>query len=363
MPNPKDTVAILRTYAQTIQTASREIGGLADGFTKTTKNLNQNKIRDRAVLDQILEDLELLQAKLHITLKAASLAAEVIPEADDPATGQPAFSESRTLSRGVEAPKGLEAVDEIMGFAGSRARGDGDDHPPHGPHGPHGLRSISDFLSTIGQSVVASQEALDEQSIRYLQSISDRPFIPPTLFRIPKISAELKVGLSRGRRRELSIIIASSKEELNQMNEQTINFEIAAVPPTPELLEILEGQAPRIEFLFNREGRKEVFHALEHIQPEITEASETRLKEQLARLISAENRDRVLIWPVDQRRSYLILFAGENSKDDVAVWYLDRQNQKLISIIRGDLKSKIGEDQNPLREFVLDLGQAQARLL
>lgn len=363
MPNPKDTVAILRTYAQTIQTASREIGDLADDFTKTTKNLSRNKIRDRAVLENILEDLELLQAKLHITLKAASLAAEVIPEEDDPATGQPVFPESPTLSRGLDAPEAMGAIDEMMGFAGPRARGDGDDHQRHGPHGPHKVRPISDFLSTIGQSVVASQEALDEQSIRYLQSISDRPFIPPTLFRIPKISAELKVGLTKGHTRELSIFIASSKEELRQMNEQTINFEIAAVPPTPELLEILKGQAPRIEFLFNREGRKEVFHALENIQPEITEASASRLNEQLTRLIKVENRDRVVIWPVAHRRAFLILFAGENSKDDVAVWYLDKQNQKLISIIRGDLKAKIGEDQNPLREFVLELGQAQAKLL
>lgn len=219
--------------------------------------------------------------------------------------------------------------------------------------------AFSDFLAEIGDSVVQSQEKLDQRSIDYLQSIRNRPYIPPTLFRIPKIAAELKIALEENKNKKLNVILYSQQTQMKQLQEQSLNFEIAAVPPSPELLQILQDQTPRIEFLFDNLKRLAVFKALDELGPN---QSNPKLKAQLKRIAAAENQNQVLIWPIESDQRFLILFAGEISGEDVGIWYLDTENQILSPVLRLDLKPKAAEDQEPLRRFIFTLGNAQARL-
>lgn len=230
---------------------------------------------------------------------------------------------------------------------------------------------FSNFLATIGDSVIESQEALDERSIKYLQKIRENPFLPPTLFRIPKISAALKVGLKKTTSEGLNVLIVSRKDEQEMVNEQSINFEIAAVPPPPELLQSLQDKTPKVEFLFSKKDREEIFNSISSmVKEDKNRATEERLfkdaiEKQLELIVAVENQDRVLIWPVKKRKAHFILFAGKESEKDVCIWYLDRSQDKPIleSVIRLDLKPKSKENQEPLREFVFNLGKDQAALL
>lgn len=333
MPDPNTIIKAFQGYAKTFVSTSEELTRLAENFSNTAKDLTKEKLENQDTLEGIAETLDAMEATLAQTLQAIQFTRKGLPEKEELTENTPQLRErSLTLNRITDI---MDAEDK--------------DEP------------FSDFLATIGNAVVKSQEALDERSRQYLQSIRDRPYIPPTLFRIPKISASLKVGLKSSKASELNVLIASRKDQMDELNEQNINFEIAAVPPTPELLKMLEDQAPRIEFLFNATARKTIFSELEEIGRQ--EDFPAKLKLQLDRMLEPANKTQVVIWPLGIEETFIILFAGENSDEDVAVWYYDRPDKGLISIIRADLKSKIDEDQNPLRKFVLKMGRSQAVLL
>lgn len=218
---------------------------------------------------------------------------------------------------------------------------------------------FSDFLSKIGESVVQSQKKLDQKSIEYLSSIKDRPYLPPTLFRIPKIEAELKVALEEKDQTGLNVILFSRQSEMSQLNQQSLKLEIAAVPPSPDLLKGLEDHAPRVDFLFDHLERKEVFDLLKQLGAAMEKLP---LARQVERMHSEESQEQVLIWPILARSSYLLLFAGEISDNDVGIWFLDKSKALLEPVIRIDLKGKPSENQAHFREFVFALGLAQQKL-
>lgn len=220
--------------------------------------------------------------------------------------------------------------------------------------------NFADFLANIGTSFIETQQKLDQQSIEYLNSIQDRPYLPPTVFRIPKISAELNVALEEKKGMGVNVILFSKQQEMSTYNQQSMNFEIAAVPPSPELLQILRDQTPKIDFLFDTMKRQSVFDQIEKLTPQ---QNNPKLKAQLQIIATQDNRNRVLIWPIGANGTFLILFAGEASGDDVGIWFLNTQKEDLEPVLRLDLKPKPGENQGPLREFVFELGQTQEKLL
>lgn len=220
--------------------------------------------------------------------------------------------------------------------------------------------AFSDFLSKIGESVVQSQRKLDQKSIEYLSSIRDRPYLPPTLFRIPKIEAELKVALEEKDQTGLNVILFSRQSEMSRLNQQSLRLEIAAVPPSPDLLKGIQDHTPRVDFLFDHLERKEVFDLLIKLGAALEKLPLTR---QVERMHREENRERVLIWPIPTKSCYLLLFAGEFSQNDVGIWFLDKNKASLEPVVRIDLKEKPSENQAPFREFVFELGLAQQKLL
>lgn len=220
--------------------------------------------------------------------------------------------------------------------------------------------AFSDFLSKIGESVVQSQRKLDQKSIEYLSSIRDRPYLPPTLFRIPKIEAELKVALEEKDQTGLNVILFSRQSEMSRLNQQSLRLEIAAVPPSPDLLKGIQDHTPRVDFLFDHLERKEVFDLLIKLGAALEKLPLTR---QVERMHREENRERVLIWPIPAKSCYLLLFAGEFSQNDVGIWFLDKNKASLEPVVRIDLKEKPSENQAPFREFVFELGLAQQKLL
>lgn len=314
MPNGNDTDP-MEELANQILAESLNLVSLARPF--------KNKF-DRLSLDERKESLGQIQQKLAHIRKMVEVSFQGMERGDAALHGE--------LVRSIDSP------------------------PPPKSH----ETTFADFLSDIGESVIKSQEQLDQRSIQYLQSIQDRPYIPPTLFRIPKITAELKVALEEKKGMGLNVLLFSRKREMSELNQQSINFEIAAVPPSPELLHILQDQVPRIDFLFDQMKRQAIFELVKELS---TQQTNVNLQTQLKVMLASENQHKVLIWPVKASNTFLLLFAGDTSGKDVGVWFLDEPQQELTPVLRLDLTPKPSENQAPLREFVFALGQAQAKLL
>lgn len=95
-------------------------------------------------------------------------------------------------------------------------------------------RAISDFFTTVGEGARSAQQQLDDQTAIYLQGRPD--FSPETTFRIPKVTANLKLAMTEIDSKRVGFIISRKTEESQSLLEQEISFDIVATPPPPEAL-------------------------------------------------------------------------------------------------------------------------------
>lgn len=221
---------------------------------------------------------------------------------------------------------------------------------------------FSDFLSNIGASVIQSQQKLDEQSLIYLAGIKDRQYIPPSLFRIPKISAELKVALSDEKEKGINVLLFSEKRKMNFLNQQSLKFDIVAVPPSPDLLKAAYEHIPRIDFVFDRTERRRVFNRIGELLGTI---ENEKVRKQIQELFDENRHDQVVIWQLDPSPQYLLLYADPDADPEsgLGVWHFDAQKGQIDAVIRSDLKPKPGETQRPLWTFFTKLANDQRALL
>lgn len=99
-----------------------------------------------------------------------------------------------------------------------------------------GAFSIQEFFKIIGEGARAAQESLDHQSETYIRN---RPsFAPETMFRLPKVSANLRLGMKQTKSKEIDFFVFARSGEDSQTIEQEISFEVVAAPPPPDALEM-----------------------------------------------------------------------------------------------------------------------------
>lgn len=101
-------------------------------------------------------------------------------------------------------------------------------------------RPISSFFEAVGTGIVVAQRQLDDQSYKYNEG---KPLVDsdpqrekpemPTLFRIPRVSAEIQFNIRSASESGFNILIAQSKEEQEQSVQQKVSFEVVAAPPPP----------------------------------------------------------------------------------------------------------------------------------
>ncbi|MFC1822085.1 hypothetical protein ACFL9T_05210 [Thermodesulfobacteriota bacterium] len=220
-----------------------------------------------------------------------------------------------------------------------------------------GKRSkFSEFFSSVGDSVVEAQKSLDVRSNEYLGIALAQTHVLPTVFRIPKVSAEIKFALEKSEGEEVDLIFYSQSEQATTMHQQSVNFEITAVPPPPELAEKIISLTPRIDLILSLSTRAAVFNAVE--------ASETLPSLHKEVLLKEENRDRVLISPADPEKRYLLLFAADTTVvKHIGVWHLILTPPRLEPVYYYDRAPRQGEVLKPLKDMVLDLAKKQAEFL
>jgi len=102
--------------------------------------------------------------------------------------------------------------------------------------------SLSGFFASVGEGLIGAQRALDQQSEQYVRSLGDRATALPSVFRVPKVSAELQFAIEIIDEKRIDIIFAAKESSQRRAMQQKIAFDIVAMPPPVELL---DGTADR----------------------------------------------------------------------------------------------------------------------
>jgi hypothetical protein len=104
---------------------------------------------------------------------------------------------------------------------------------------------IADFFEAIGNGLVEAQKRLDRSSASYVKGAlgaaagpggSSGSLALPTLFRIPKVSAELKFALEKSGSSGFNVVFYSQRSDVRELHQQTVNIELVSVPLPPDYL-------------------------------------------------------------------------------------------------------------------------------
>lgn len=115
--------------------------------------------------------------------------------------------------------------------------------------------SISDFFSAVGSSVIEAQDRLDQASEAYVRSSlrldgggpapgADATSSPVlgTIYRIPRVTAELKCSLSMDHEKGFNVVFYSERSDVRDFHQQTVQLEVVSVPVPPDYINYLRSQ-------------------------------------------------------------------------------------------------------------------------
>jgi hypothetical protein len=220
--------------------------------------------------------------------------------------------------------------------------------------------SIQTFFESISHSLSEAQKTLDDHSAEYLQGIAGKDYLPPAVFRLPRLKAQLKFAMREVTSSGFDIVVFTKRKEQEELQEQTIDFEMVSAPPAVEVVRDVDRMALQVRFvLLGPESRR--------LGTELgawLEAHGSR----------ASDRDRALITQFERDRANVIAFKPLHSK---AVWLLARyprpNGEPRLGLWRFDpeaepttLSSLIdrgGGDEDPLIAALAPVFDRQRRLL
>lgn len=120
--------------------------------------------------------------------------------------------------------------------------------------------SFAEFVGEIGRAMVAAQQGLDVASNLYSQG--GGPLVAPTSYRIPKLTASMRFALEKTEGRGFDLLIYSSTATARELNQQTLDLELVAVPASPEFAAAIEARRPRLTLLGGAAQRAGLVEAL-----------------------------------------------------------------------------------------------------
>lgn len=147
---------------------------------------------------------------------------------------------------------------------------------------------IGAFFADIGRGVVSAQRELDGESERYVRELiakkklvdkdAQSADVPgAAMFRIPRVSAELKLSLEKTEGGGWSVVFYSKEQQTKEMQQQSLQFEIVSVPIPAGYAQLLDRPSPSPPAAVRSRGL-----------PEIALESMAGAMESTARLLEAE---------------------------------------------------------------------------
>lgn len=92
-------------------------------------------------------------------------------------------------------------------------------------------KELKDLLANVSDSLISAQKSLNESSLQYASELDPR--LPQTIYGIPSVKAEMRVGFSEIKSRGINLFLFTRKEQRDQYAESTVSFEVVGTPPPP----------------------------------------------------------------------------------------------------------------------------------
>jgi len=213
--------------------------------------------------------------------------------------------------------------------------------------------TIAEFFSSVGKSLIDAQRSLDAGSQSYLEAARASEHILPSVFRIPKVSAEVRFKLEKRGTKGHHLVFLSQKQEATSLHQQSLQFEIAATPPPPEVVQALRSKAPRLELVLSPAERARVFDAIRGLA----------VPADLHKDLLLQHANEVLIAAVEPDKSYLLLYANKDELKHIGVWHVQLQPPKLEAAYKYNVAHNKAHKPERFKKFVLDLAARQAAFL
>jgi hypothetical protein len=252
---------------------------------------------------------------------------------------------------------------------------------PTSGKGPSAMESASAdrwgfaaFLGSVGESIVNAQRRLDDESERYVtEQLNREGRGVPAMFRIPKLSAEIKFALTKEGEKGLNLLLFSDKQKSSEQHQQSMSFDIVAMPPPPEVIRDVRLAVPRLEVLLDPAERARIFECVAKVKAtkmlEVTELLGDASRPETENLEKV--RDYVVIVPAQvngaetSRKQFFLFQADEAEEHFLGIWFLDMDptEPKLEPVYRFSAKPKAGENIVPFKTWITKVGDSQAEIL
>ena len=211
------------------------------------------------------------------------------------------------------------------------------------------------FIRQIGQGLVAAQEMLDAESATYLTTTASQPHILPSIFRIPKITAQMRFALRVQNEKELNLLFFSKRDQAESQNEQAIDFEVVSVPAPPGAAQQFLAVGPSLDLVLDPVLHARVLEKVraaaetEDTGPLVAAAQDPKLSLRLVALALSAGSGKEL--------RFLISHATTDADKSVGLWLLTvpAQGQPVLQTIY-KFTTKNSTTEKILRDLILELG-------
>lgn len=230
---------------------------------------------------------------------------------------------------------------------------------------------LEEFFVQVGRSLVSAQQQLDQRSQEYMAQLTQGGADPSmaTLYRIPKVSAELKFGLEKVSKKGINLLIHRQGTQSSILNQQSVSFEIAAIPAPPGALAAVRQRAPQMQLLLDPEARRQILEALAAATaPSQAEEEDLAALHQAQERLAAHWEEVLLVEAGPGSGRHLVALVDDGDDRRLGLWLfeqggdtsVDRPSRLTALVDVGEASAMVPE---PLREWLRTLAERQAAFL
>lgn len=220
--------------------------------------------------------------------------------------------------------------------------------------------AFDDFLASMSRSVVKTQQALDAESARYLAATADKGHVLPSVFRLPKLSAQVRFAIETERTDGLNLIFYKRDEKTTSRNEQAIDFDIVSVPAPPDARASALAVSPRLDLVLDPFERSPLVDTIRKLPPTGTNAP-------LVQAAAAAPEQLVLLalMPEEKMHRYLVMYADpQGAGKSVGTWRLTLpEGADAVLETVYPMNRKNADNEELLRDVVLAVAARQKTFL
>src|SRR5690349_15383564 len=198
MADPKINVPTLALASATLVNACSDIKSAGPASDDNLADLKQMGARVNSAADDLSKVFASFDVKSHFD--KISKEGDKLEGANKPKDAQAAIDRIFTL---VEVPA-----------------------PPTEP-----ANDLSTLFRNISTSLITAQKELNQSSLEYAATLDPR--LPQTLYGIPSVKAEMRVGFNRLEQKGVNLFFFTNSKQKQDFAESLVSFEVVGTPPPP----------------------------------------------------------------------------------------------------------------------------------